>query len=135
MGLIIISNQTKINELDLNTLDTILKNGQGTLFLDTNNTLLFACKENNSLVVKNAIGDYIKNNLVSDIPTELLPENLVYSLIASKSGDNYKLHWGLVSTEDNYNVVTGDTTFTVTTINPKYQIFNTETPGEYFFNG
>jgi hypothetical protein len=135
MSVILISGQTKINEFNLETLTNVLKNGDGTLFLDTNNTLLFACKENELVVIKNAIGDYIKEVFVEDIPTALLPPNSVYSLIANKSGDNYKIHWGLVSTEDNYNVVTGDTTFTITALNPKYQIFNAETPGEYFFNG
>jgi hypothetical protein len=135
------TDQTKLSELNLSQLESILSNGDTTIYLNENGTLNIANKINNEISEKNAVGDIIKGQLLSDLPKTNDGENLFpepdtgYGIIARKSGSNFIIQWGQIATEGNYNVISGDTTFIVTTTDPTFQIFNNVTPGNYKFNG
>jgi len=127
--------QVKLSDLTLNQLNLLLKNGESTIYVDSNNILRLATKENSQVVVKNAVGDIIKTKLVNNIPTQFPSEDTGYALMAVRNGSDYKLLWGSVDTKGNYNVIIGSTTYTITLNKPLYQIYDANTPDDYKFNG
>jgi hypothetical protein len=132
---IFFTEQAKLSQLTLNQLNTLLLNGESTIYVDSDNILRIAEKNNNITTQKNAVGDTIKSTNVGDLPIKFPPPDTGYSLMAVRDGSNYKLIWGWMNTIGDYNVITGNTTYTIVTTNPTSQIFNTNTPGNYSFNG
>jgi hypothetical protein len=132
---IFFTEQAKLSELNLGQLGTLLSNNETTIYVDSNNILRIAEKNNNVVSEKNAVGDEIKSLNVGNIPITFPTADTGYSLMAVKDGSNYKLVWGWVDTIGNYNVIDGNTVFTVTYAGPSHQIFNSITPGVYLFNG
>jgi hypothetical protein len=127
--------QAKLSELNLGQLEALLAEGESTIYVDSNNILRIAEKNNNVVSEKNAVGDEIKSLNVGNIPITFPTADTGYSLMAVKDGSNYKLVWGWVDTIGNYNVISGSTTFTVTYGSPSFQIYDATTPGIYLFNG
>jgi hypothetical protein len=132
---IFFTEQAKLTNLSLEMLESLLLNNQTTLLIDSDGILKLCEKNNEELIVKNAAGDIIKGLNIDNIPDDFLPENFAYALIAVESEDNFELKWGVISTIDDYNVITGDTTYSVTVSTPQYQIYDALTPGNYDFNG
>jgi len=127
--------QAKLSQLNLNQLNHILGNGQTVIYIDSNNFLRIAEKDNNIVYEKNPTGDIIKSLPVENTPTTFPTADTGYALMAVRDGSNYKLIWGWMDTIGNYNVISGNTTYTVVVTDPTHQIFNVNTPGDYKFNG
>lgn len=127
--------QLKISQLNFGDLNAILSDGESTIYVDANNVLKIATKNGLLVEEKNAAGDVIKSLDADELPSTFPLANTGYALIAVQDGTNFKLVWGLVDTNGNYNVIGGSTTYTVVFTDPSVQIFNPATPGNYPFNG
>jgi len=127
--------QAKLSELNLGQLEALLAEGESTIYVDSNDILRIAEKNNNVVSQKNAVGDQIKSLDVEAVPTSFPASDTGYALMAVRAGSEYKLIWGWVDTIGNYNVISGSTTFTVTYGSPSFQIYDATTPGIYLFNG
>lgn len=132
---ILFSEQLLLSELTLSQLEHIVSIGQTVLYLDENGYLKIANNEYGDVETKNATGDTFRGVTTPDLPNTFLTDNLAYGLLAVRKGNGFKLIWGIISVDGNYNVVTGDTEYNVTIVHPQYQIYNSSTPGNYFFNG
>lgn len=132
---LIINEQVKLNQLTINQLNNILADNESTLIVDENSVLHLVSKVSGSIQKKNAYGDKIVGLSIPDRPTVYPQPNEGYSLIAVRDGNNFKLTWGRVTTLGNYNVINGNTTYSITTLTPTHQIYNENTPDNYVFNG
>jgi hypothetical protein len=129
--------QLKISQLTFGQLSGILADGETTIYVDTNGILKIATKNSGTVEVKNAAGDTIKSLNVAEIPptSAFPPPDVGYALIAVQDGEYFKLVWGSVDTNGNYNVISGSTSFLTFVTNPAVQIYDPLTPGNYPFNG
>lgn len=132
---IFFTEQAKLSQLTLGQVNTLLLDGESNIYVDSNNILRIAEKNNGVTTQKNAVGDIIKSLSVEERPTTFPTPDTGYSLMAVRDGSDYKLIWGLMDTIGNYNVISGNTTYNVFVVDPMFQIFDINTPGDYKFNG
>ena len=132
---IFFTEQAKLSQLTFSQLQSILSDGETTIYIDTNGVLKIAEKTNGVVQVKNAAGDEIKSLAVNNVPGSFPPTDEGHALMAVQDGSNFKLIWGRVNTIGNYNVISGSTTYTVVVSNPHYQNYDVNKPGNYDFSG
>jgi hypothetical protein len=134
---ILFTEQTKLSQLNLGQLELLLGNNESNVYVDSDNFLRIAEKTNDIVSEKNPVSDIIESINIDNIPpdpTELNSDE-GYALMAVRDGSDYKIIWGLMDTLGNYNVISGNTVYTITFNSPRFQIFDVQTPGDYDFNG